>query len=203
MRRISLPLAFLGALLVCVMDIAPAQAQAPRTWVSGIGDDANPCSRTAPCKTFTGAISKTAASGVINCLDPGGFGSVTITKSITIDCHQTMGSIVAIGTNGITIQASGATVALRGLDFEGMGGGLIGISILDATAVSIDDIVINQSRNRASMTAALLAGPHSSSGTRPSGIMRAPPLRPPQSRRQMPRTMSSSRTSSRSTTATA
>jgi len=37
---------------------------------SGVGDDANPCSRTAPCKTFAGAISKTAAAGEINCLDP-------------------------------------------------------------------------------------------------------------------------------------
>jgi len=62
-----------------------AQAQATRTWVSGVGDDANPCSRTAPCKTFAGAISKTAAGGEISVLDPGGFGAVTITKSITIN----------------------------------------------------------------------------------------------------------------------
>src|SRR6476661_2836392 len=61
-----------------------AHAQATRTWVSGVGDDANPCSRTAPCKTFAGAISKTAPGGEINVLDPGGFGAVTITKSITI-----------------------------------------------------------------------------------------------------------------------
>lgn len=46
-----------------------AHAQATRTWVSGVGDDANPCSRTAPCKTFAGAISKTAAFGEINVLD--------------------------------------------------------------------------------------------------------------------------------------
>src|ERR1035437_2258264 len=64
---------------------APASAQATRTWISGVGDDANPCSRTAPCKTFPGAISKTAAGGEIDALDPGGFGAVTITKSITID----------------------------------------------------------------------------------------------------------------------
>jgi hypothetical protein len=62
-----------------------AQAQATRTWVSGVGDDANPCSRTAPCKTFAGAISKTAPCGEISVLDPGGFGAVTITKSITIN----------------------------------------------------------------------------------------------------------------------
>src|SRR6188508_379392 len=86
---------------------APAQAQATRTWVSGVGDDANPCSRTAPCKTFAGAISKTAAAGEINCLDPGGFGAVTITKSISIDCTGTFGSVLVSGTSGIVISGAG------------------------------------------------------------------------------------------------
>src|SRR6478609_1856202 len=86
---------------------APAQAQATRTWVSGVGDDVNPCSRTAPCKTFAGAISKTAAGGEINCLDPGGYGTVTITKSITIDCSGTFGSILnSGGINGFVINDS-------------------------------------------------------------------------------------------------
>jgi hypothetical protein len=76
------------------LHIATVHAQATWTWVSGIGDDANPCARTAPCKTFAGAISKTAVNGEINCLDPGGFGVVTITKSITIDCHEVFGSIL-------------------------------------------------------------------------------------------------------------
>src|SRR5580693_9720 len=70
----------------CLSLVAPsASAQAPRTWVSGVGDDANPCSRTAPCKTFAGAISKTVAGGEISVLDPGGYGALTITKAITID----------------------------------------------------------------------------------------------------------------------
>src|ERR671937_459447 len=77
-----------------------AQAQATRTWVSGVGDDVNPCSRTAPCKTFAGAISKTAIAGEIDALDPGGFGAVTITKSITIDGSGTFASVLASGTNG-------------------------------------------------------------------------------------------------------
>src|SRR5690242_11448674 len=87
---------------------APASAQATRTWVSGIGDDANPCSRTAPCKTFQGAISKTAPSGEIECLDPGGFGAVTITKAITIDCEMighASGGVLVAGTNGIVVNA--------------------------------------------------------------------------------------------------
>jgi len=82
MRRVSLPLVA-AVLVCCLIHAVPAQAQASRTWVSGVGDDANPCSRTAPCKTFAGAISKTATFGEINCLDPGGFGALTITKSIT------------------------------------------------------------------------------------------------------------------------
>src|SRR5262245_14122691 len=86
--------------LALSMHIAPANAQATRTWVSGVGDDANPCSRTAPCKTFAGAISKTAAGGEITCLDPGGFGTVTIVKSMTIDCSNVSGGILASG--GIT-----------------------------------------------------------------------------------------------------
>jgi hypothetical protein len=143
MRGISLPQVILAALLVCLIHVAPAQAQATRTWVSGVGDDANPCSRTAPCKTFAGAISKTAISGVINCLDPGGFGAVTITKSISIDCHETIGSVLVAGTNGITINGAGAIVNLRGLDFQGIAQGLIGISILAASTVTVEDVVIN------------------------------------------------------------
>jgi len=115
-----------------------AQAQATRTWVSGVGDDANPCSRTAPCKTFAGAISKTAVNGIINCLDPGGFGAVTITKSITLDCTATLGSVLAAGTNGININAAGVVVTLRGLDIEGVGTGLQGIAVFLAGVVHVE-----------------------------------------------------------------
>src|ERR1700680_4043197 len=103
-----------------------AQAQASRTWVSGVGDDANPCSRTAPCKTFAGAISKTAVGGEINVLDPGGFGAVTITKAISI-VNEGVGEagVLVSGTNGIVVQV-GATevVNLRGLFINGLGTGL-------------------------------------------------------------------------------
>src|SRR2546422_2478642 len=84
----------------CVFTM-PAWAQANRTWVSGVGDDVNPCSRTAPCKTFAGAISKTAAGGEIDALDPGGFGEVTITKSLTIDGQGQVASILVQGTPAI------------------------------------------------------------------------------------------------------
>jgi hypothetical protein len=106
-----------------------AQAQATRTWVSGVGDDVNPCSRTAPCKTFAGAISKTAVGGEIDCIDPGGFGAVTITKSLTIDGGGTFASILASGTNGININAGADVVQIRNLSINGAGTGLIGVNI--------------------------------------------------------------------------
>jgi hypothetical protein len=121
-----------------------AFAQATRTWVSGVGDDVNPCSRTAPCKTFAGAISKTAVGGEIDALDPGGFGSVTITKSITIDGHNVLASALASGTNGIIISA-GATdiVTLRGLSITAPNNGLIGVKYVSGGTVHVEDCLIS------------------------------------------------------------
>ncbi len=142
MRRIAL-FAIVAGLFVSML--ASAQAQATRTWISGVGDDANPCIRTAPCKTFAGAISKTVANGEINCLDPGGFGAVTITKSITLNCHQTIGSILVAGTNGVTIAAGASDrVILRDLQIQGVNQGLVGVKITSAGVVSIEDCVITQ-----------------------------------------------------------
>src|SRR5213593_2976733 len=104
-----------------------AQAQATRTWVSGVGDDANPCSRTAPCKTFAGAISKTASGGEISVLDPGGFGAVTITKSITLNGDGTLAGVLVSGTNGIINNAlSTDRIILRNLSIKGLGTGING-----------------------------------------------------------------------------
>jgi hypothetical protein len=124
-----------------------AQAQATRTWVSGVGDDVNPCSRTAPCKTFAGAISKTAVNGEINCLDPAGYGAVTVTKSITIDCEDTQGSILSAGTNGVIVNITAATdtkkaFMLRGISINGAGTGINGIRVLAASQVNLDEVVI-------------------------------------------------------------
>ncbi|MFL6795304.1 MAG: hypothetical protein ACJ8D6_09750 [Sphingomicrobium sp.] len=129
----------------------PASAQATRTWVSGVGDDVNPCSRTAPCKTFAGAISKTAAGGEINCLDPGGFGTVTITKSLTIDCTGTFGSTLnSGGINGIVVNDSLTAapntieVLLRGLSIDGAGttAGLNGIRLIAGRSLVVEDVFI-------------------------------------------------------------
>jgi hypothetical protein len=120
--------------------VPSASAQATRTWVSGVGDDANPCSRTAPCKTFAGAISKTAAAGEINTLDPGGFGAVTITKSITIDATAGLGGVLASGVNGIIVNAAATDVViLRNLEINGVGTGLNGVRILQARDVYVEN----------------------------------------------------------------
>jgi hypothetical protein len=126
-----------------------AQAQT-RTWVSGVGDDLNPCSRTAPCKTFAGAISKTAKDGEIDCLDPGGFGAVTITKSIYINgTHGAgFGGILSAGTTGVIVNITDPAdvrkaVRIRALDINGASTGLNGINIVAANNVWIEDSVID------------------------------------------------------------
>jgi hypothetical protein len=127
-----------------------AHAQATRTWVSGVGDDVNPCSRTAPCKTFAGAISKTATAGEINCIDPGGFGTLTITKSININCSGTLGSVIASGVVGFTVNDSGsgtpgtAVVYLEGLDIDGAGTstGSAGIRFISGASLHVKNLTI-------------------------------------------------------------
>jgi hypothetical protein len=113
--------------------------------VSGVGDDVNPCSRTAPCKTFAGAISKTAAGGEINCLDPGGFGAVTIIKSMTIDCHYTEGGALA-GGNGIVVNMPAQTdvTVIRGLDIFGVNPPSNGIRFINQGSLHIQDTVIRR-----------------------------------------------------------
>ena len=139
--RFFVRLAFVAAtFLSCASSV---HAQAVRTWVSGVGDDANPCSRTAPCKTFAGAISKTAAGGEISVLDPGGFGTVTITKSISIVARGVEGSILASGTNGININAGvNDIIHLYGLSIEGANTANTGVDISQAGSVYISHTVI-------------------------------------------------------------
>jgi len=143
-----------GGMLVGIVSIwlamgGIAQAQATRTWVSGVGDDANPCSRTAPCKTFAGAISKTAAGGEISTLDPGGFGAVTITKSITISGDGTLSGILAAGTNGVIVNAGvNDVVILRNLSIHGAGTGINGIRFLAGRLLHVEDCTISGFTNR-------------------------------------------------------
>lgn len=152
MNRIALSLTLAATFLLLVLPTTSVYAQASRTWVSGVGDDANPCSRTAPCKTFAGAISKTALNGEINCLDPGGFGAVTITKSISIDCHEVFASILFSGTNGINIPFNNfsaadtrKTVRLRNLNLNGVDTGIVGIRISGGSVITAGVVIIEDS----------------------------------------------------------
>ena len=148
MRKINL----LACLAIVLLSTTLMNAQATRTWVSGVGDDANPCSRTAPCKTFAGAISKTAPGGEIDALDPGGFGALTITKSITLDGGGgQVASVLVAGTNGIVV-AAGATdvVIIRNLRLDGLLGngsnsgnaGINGIRWISGGKLIIENCVI-------------------------------------------------------------
>lgn len=137
-----------GVAFGLVLLVAPVAswAQATRTWVSGVGDDANPCSRTAPCKTFAGAISKTAAGGEISVLDPGGYGALTISKAITIDGGGGfVSSILTSGTNGIVIVAgANDNVILRNLSLNGTGSGLAGISFRSGRSLRLQNVKVDR-----------------------------------------------------------
>jgi Right handed beta helix region len=146
MKSLRFSLNLLVVLLFVLAFSSIASAQASRTWVSGVGDDVNPCSRTAPCKTFAGAISKTAPGGEIDCLDPGGFGAVTITKAITIDCDPGTGgaSILVSGGNGIVIAANAATdvINLLNLGLNGLNLSTSGIKVNSALTVHLEDVTV-------------------------------------------------------------
>src|SRR6202040_2346620 len=149
MKIFGLLLAIIPAMIVATLFAVPANAQASRTWVSGVGDDANPCSRTAPCKTWAGAISKTAAGGEIDALDPGGFGALTITKSITLDGGGgQVASVLVSGTKGIVVAAGASDVViLRNLRLNGLLGngsspgtaGINGIRFLSGAQLVVDN----------------------------------------------------------------
>lgn len=154
MKRVLYVVFGVAAFLAVFFHSADARAQSPRTWVSSVGDDVNPCSRTAPCRTFAGALAKTAAGGEIDALDPGGHGTVTITKSITIDGTGTLAAVRNNGTTGIVISdvnggaPNTVVVTLRGLSINGAGTtlGTHGIRVVGAARVNIEDTVIsNQS----------------------------------------------------------
>lgn len=149
MRQFCFVLNILAVAVVVLTISSVAQAQALRTWVSGVGDDANPCSRTAPCKTFAGAISKTAAGGEIDALDPAGYGAVTITKAMTIDGGTGSGwaSILSAGVNGVIVNAgTNDRVILRHISINGVNQstspGLNGIRYLAGKQLNVEQCVI-------------------------------------------------------------
>jgi hypothetical protein len=142
MTRLRPRAAFVALTTIAAVGALPSAAfgQATRTWVSGVGDDANPCSRTAPCKTFAGAISKTAAKGEINVLDPGGFGAVTITKSIHIRARGNTAGVLTNAANAINVSAGvNDRVTLSGLDINGLDTAANGVKINSGKVVRIEN----------------------------------------------------------------
>jgi Right handed beta helix region len=144
MRRIQFMMRTAVALTVLMLGCSLAQAQATRTWVAGIGNDADPCSRTAPCKTLAGAYSKTSVGGQINVIDASGVGGLNITHSITIDASEAYaGTLSSMGANGITVSAgSGDVVVLRGLTIYGKGEADNGISFVKGGRLQVENCVI-------------------------------------------------------------
>ena len=147
MKTLSTILKALTCALFILTLSATARAQT-RTWVSGVGDDINPCSRTAPCKTFSKAISVTAASGEINAIDSGGFGAVTITKSVTIDGASVMAGILNSQVNGVNVNDSATAtpgtivVTLRNLTINAPANGTNGINFTSGKTVNVENCQI-------------------------------------------------------------
>ena len=143
MRRMCPSVSIALCAFVLALSASAASAQATRTWVSGVGDDVNPCSRTAPCKTFAGAISKTAAGGEISVLDPGGFGALTITKAITVNGEGQVAGITGSLVNGIIVNAAANDkVMIRNLQINGVGNGLNGIRYLAGRQLVVENVTI-------------------------------------------------------------
>jgi hypothetical protein len=120
---------FLCFIAISVLAVSAAQGQ---TWVSGTGNDNNPCTRTQPCKTFAGAYAKTAAGGEIDALDPGNYGAINITHSITIDGGDNQMAVIQNGINDAAINvsaAAGETVTLRNLKLRSSSSAALGIVV--------------------------------------------------------------------------
>lgn len=140
MKRIKFVMNTTLALGILLLGCGLAQAAgADRTWVSGLGSDMNPCSRTAPCQTFAAAYANTNVGGQINVIDAGGYGSLTITHSITIDGSESFSSVLSsMDTVGFLINAGPSdVVVLRGLNIQG--GGKNGIRFLGGGKLYVED----------------------------------------------------------------
>jgi hypothetical protein len=145
-RNLSLAALSLAAILLTAA--LPTQAQMVHTWVSGTGDDTNPCSRSAPCRTFAAALALTTSGGVISAADPGEYGGVVITQAVTISAEGFEADVLVSGTNGIVVAAGPSDIViLRGLNLEGLGTGLDGIRFLSGAALYVERCTINNFTN--------------------------------------------------------
>jgi len=125
----------LAAVLFCSASISATTIA--HTWVSGSGNDSNPCTFASPCATFANALAKTTAGGIITAKDAGDFGAVTIAQSVTID-GANLGSITLTSGFGINITAS-ANVTVQNLTINGLGSVDNGIIVASGGTVIVDN----------------------------------------------------------------
>ena len=124
------PALLIATLLALCLHVASAQAQLVRTCVSmAKGSDANSssfCHCTTPCRTFATAAANTLVDGEITVLDPGDYGGLTITRSISINNDSGGEASISVsgGTTGIIVNGgTSAYVNLRGITIQGVGFG--------------------------------------------------------------------------------
>jgi len=114
-----------------------------RSFVASTGNDAATCQLATPCRSFGAAIAKTLPGGEVIALDTAGYGPVTITTSVSIFAPPGLYAGITVSSgNGVTINAPGATVVLRGLSINGEGG-THGILAVNASRVHVESCVIS------------------------------------------------------------
>jgi len=141
LRRILAPASIAFAL--SLFSTTGAAMTAQRTFVASTGSDVNPCSIAAPCRGFARAITQTSAGGEVVVLDSAGYGSVTVTKSVSIIAPAGIyAGISVLSGDGVTVNAPGATVVLHGLSINGQGGDR-GVSLLAAARLRVENCVVS------------------------------------------------------------
>jgi hypothetical protein len=146
MRQRGLVELGVGVALMAIA-VGTAEAQPKRVFVSATGSDANPCSRTQPCRTLDDGVATVAANGEVIVLDSGNYGDVVIGKAVSIVAAPGVyATIVQEGSQpGITVNApAGALVILRNLTVHrqpaAFGG--IGIRFNSGGQIYIEDCVV-------------------------------------------------------------
>jgi hypothetical protein len=124
---------------------APAYALRPNTYVASYGVDSGACSYTAPCRTFSYALSQVQAGGVVTAIDSAGNSSFTINKAVTImaPAGVTPSIVPTAGGAAITINALPFdAVILQGLTINGFNSGLNGIVFNSGASLTVEDCII-------------------------------------------------------------
>jgi hypothetical protein len=127
--RAQFTFALTTAALISVLAIAPAYAARQHSFVASTGNDSNACSFLQPCATFQHALSVTLSGGEITAIDSDGFGSLTISQSVTITgAPGTEANVPPVpGNSSIIVTGSGINVILRNLTLNAAGSGYNGI----------------------------------------------------------------------------